>query len=152
MTYSPNNFYSSAAETATLAEETTSYANTTLNTIPKGYPVSIRNGQYELVNISNEDSVSAIVGVASLTLGPGIYGTFILNGTIKNIGNLGLASGKIFINHLGQLTNTKPDITNPDYSADDFVISIGTIIDVLDDPQALNRKDLIVQIEMIGQL
>jgi len=122
------------------------YINRIGKTIPKGYLTSAKGDEYTLVNIADETSIENIVGIATMAIQNRMGGPGCLEGSIRNIENLGLKPGRVYINKNGGLTNIKPCLTIPEYCVNDYVITVGIIIEVE------NRQDLLVSIKILGQL
>jgi hypothetical protein len=148
MTYSPT-FFSTTTIEKSRALEGFAYPNASGVVLPKGYVVSLGTSGFELVDITNENSVSTIVGIIADDIAVGGNGNFLSNGTLEEIEGLGLSNGPVYLSKTGALTNIKPDIDQPSYDVGDFIVRVGTIITNADNP---SKQDLVISLIVRGQL
>ncbi len=102
-----------------------------------------------MVDVSVEGDIDAFAGVLSADLITASSGAVATSGTIENITTSFAVGSAVYINKLGLLTNVKPSLGVNGFGEGDFVIKIGMIAKNNDNG---SLKDLIVQIQMMGQL
>jgi hypothetical protein len=124
--------------------------NNTGATIPKGTPVRINtSGELDFVNVSIENEVVNIAGVASQSIPTASAGVFLSSGKIEDITTTADFGDFIYISKSGNFTNAKPTIGVGGFLASDFVISVGVVAKNESNP---TLKDLIINIDVQGQL
>lgn len=114
----------------------TGYINGTASTIPQGTPVSanpLSPGNVLLVDVSNDTSVQAIVGVYAVNCPSTAKGLVLDSGRLENITTSFSVGDAIYINTDGTLMNARPQIGTtfggaPAFAAGDYVIFIGVIV------------------------
>lgn len=102
-----------------------------------------------MVDVSVEADIDAFVGVLSADTTNTSSGNVANSGTIEDITTSFAVGSAVYINKVGLLTNVKPSIGVNGFGEGDFCIRIGMI--AINNDNAL-KKDLIVQIQMMGQL
>jgi len=123
--------------------------NATGSTITKGTPVSINaNGELQAVNVSDEASAAAMVGVAESDISNNTDGNIITNGKLANITTSFVYGNVLYVSKSGGFTNVKPSDGVNGFVAGDFIVNVGVIAK---DPASVN-KDLIVNHYIVGQL
>jgi hypothetical protein len=145
MSYNPN----SRGITPQAKQAAALRSNQTGGTLPKGLPVKLTSSGLAMVDVSVEGDIDAFAGVLSADLITASSGAVATSGTIENITTSFAVGSAVYINKLGLLTNVKPSLGVNGFGEGDFVIKIGMIAKNNDNG---SLKDLIVQIQMMGQL
>ena len=128
----------------------TGYQNGEVFTLLKGQPVSVNtSGQIKAVDISNEASALAVVGVCSTDIPSAASGQVMDAGRLENITTSFSVGDVVYLNVDGGLTNVKPEIGVGSFVSGNFVIFIGIIVKNEFDPL---QKDLKIFLNVIGQL
>lgn len=117
--------------------------------IPQGTPVMITSSGIALVDVSQESNVDAFAGVLAKDSANGTTGQVVSSGSIPNITTSFAVGSVVYVSKVGILTNVKPSIGVNGFGETDFVIKIGMIAQNNDNS---SNKDLLLQIQMIGQL
>jgi hypothetical protein len=107
------------------------------------------SGNLAVTDISNETKVQGILGVTPASISNSASGSVILSGLIPNVTSGFNPGDVIFLNNLGQLTTTTPDISHSHYVAGDFAVKVGKITVNASNP---SNQDFFVEIEVVGQL
>lgn len=129
---------------------TDSRSNNTGVPINKGTPVRINSsGELDFVNVSVENQILNIAGIASQTIPDGNAGAFLSSGKIEDITTTASFGDLVFISKTGTLTEIKPSIGVAGFLAGDFVVSVGVVAKNETNPLL---KDLIINVEIKGQL
>ena len=125
-------------------------SNNTGSTINKGTPLRINSsGELDFVNVSVEDEVLNIIGVANQSISDGSIGSTTANGKVEDITTSFNLGDTVWLSKAGALTNIKPSIGVDGFVSGDIVVFIGVIAKNESNP---SLKDLIVFIERQGQL
>lgn len=147
MTYSPNGFNKFTGSSKAIGSN---FQNASGSTVTKGTPVTLNlSGQAVLIDVSDQASVQAILGVASLDLPNGSNGGIVDAGRLENITTGFAIRDVVYVGKNGLLTNVAPDIGVGSFVAGDFVILVGVI--VKNEFNAM-QKDLKLMIDVVGQL
>jgi hypothetical protein len=117
--------------------------------IPKGTPVKITSSGISLVDVSSETDIDAFGGVLAQDAANSTAGQIVVSGTISTITTSFAVGSVVFISKTGILTNVKPSIGVNGFGEGDFIIKIGMIAV---NPDNTSNKDLLVQIQNMGQL
>lgn len=149
MTFSPNFRGSSARGSSRQVE--TNYVNASGGALTKGTAVSTNlAGQIVALDVSDEDSVSRLVGITSVLIPDTATGGVVSVGRVEDITTSFAIGDAIYAGKTpGSLTNVKPDIGVSSFVAGDFVIFIGVIVKNEFNPL---KKDLHFMPSVIGQL
>lgn len=116
----------------------------------KALPVSVNtNSQIVPVNVSNETSVQAIVGLTNANIPTGANGSVMDTGRLQNVTSSFAFGDALYIAKDGTLTNVKPEIGVGGFTDGDFVVFIGVLV-----RNEFNGslKDIKLMISVIGQL
>lgn len=147
MTYSPL-FYSTFEGNS--KGISSSFTNGTLSTIDKATAVSLNaSGNMVLTSVSTESSVLAILGLTTTSVASAASTPVISHGLLEDITTSFAVGDAIYLNYDGTLTNVKPDLTAPGFSAGYFCVFVGVITKNQYNPV---KKDIKLMISVIGQL
>lgn len=148
MTYSPN-FRGDAAKVGSRSL-TSGYQNGAGMTLPALTPVSVNlSGQIVPVDLSNLDSVNRFVGLIEDALTSGAVGNVINGGRLEEITTSFTIGDALYVNKLGGLTSTKPEVGVENFLVGDYVIFVGVVVKNQFDPL---KKDLNLLLSVVGQL
>ncbi|MCG3175462.1 MAG: hypothetical protein MOGMAGMI_00391 [Candidatus Omnitrophica bacterium] len=127
-----------------------SFVNGTLSTLSKGALVSIdSDGELELIDVSDEQSVDSFVGIVYEDIDSLASGDVVVSGRLENITTSIAVGQAVYISKTGTLTTDKPNIGVNDFEAGDFVVKVGLIVKNKDNPL---QKDLLVRVSTPKQL
>lgn len=148
MTYNPN--FSSISISEAAETTTNQFMNPLPSPMLKGTPVRLDvNGNLQLVSPSNEADVTAIAGLVDADILPGATGDVANSGRLENIATTAPLGSSMYLDINGSITDTKPSVGVGGFNAGDFVVFLGVIAKNRQNP---NNKDLLVRIQLIGQL
>lgn len=128
----------------------TNFQNASGFTILKAVPVTINaSSQLVLIDVSNQASVEAMVGVTGMDIPNAATGSVIDNGRLENITTGFAVRDVVYVSKTGGLTNVKPDIGVGGFVAGDFVVLVGVIV-----KNEFNgaQKDIKLMISVVGRL
>jgi hypothetical protein len=151
MSYSPL-FTGFLAQGTTVASRKlqTSFVNGSGATISKGTPVSISlSGTLVPVDVSNEATAGAVMGLTSVDLPNGASGPITDAGRLENVTLSFSVGDALYIDKIGGLTNIKPTVGTNSFLSGDFVVFIGVVVK---NEFNLLQKDIKLMISMVGQL
>lgn len=118
--------------------------------IAAGTPVRINaTGGISPLDPSVEAEALAVVGITKASINNGEQGVVVAHGKIENITTTAALNDRLYVSATGGITESQPDIGIGGFLAGDFVISLGVVSKNLTNPA---NKDLIINIEIIGQL
>jgi hypothetical protein len=124
--------------------------NNTGSSIPAFQPVRADIfGDMALVDVAVEAESLAIVGITKTTIPDATTGPMVTSGRLENVTGSFTFGDVLFVSKTGGLTNTKPDIGVDGFVAGDWVIKLGVVTKNQSNPIL---KDLIIQIQLMGQL
>lgn len=124
--------------------------NTLGSTLPAMTPATVNNtGTLGLVDVSNEFSAEAVIGLVAANILNGTSGDIIISGIIKNVTTSATFGQVLYVSKTGGITATKPSIGVGGFLADDFVIRLGVVSKNAANP---SNKDIIVNVYLVGQL
>lgn len=124
--------------------------NNTGTSIPKGTPVRINtSGELDFIDVTNENEILNIAGVATQTIPNGSNGFFSSSGKIEDITTTADFGDFVFVSKSGNITNTKPSIGIGGFVSGDFIVSVGVVAKNQSNPVL---KDLLINIDIQGQL
>lgn len=113
-------------------------------------PVTLNNdGDFKTINVSVEADALKVVGITAESVLNNTEGPVVGFGRITDVTTPFVFGDVLYVSKTGNLTTTLPDIGVGGFASGDFVIKIGKIAKNQTNP---TNKDLIVQIELIGQL
>jgi len=113
-------------------------------------PVSLNaSGTFKIIDVSVELDALRAVGITSESILNATDGSVFGFGRMTNVTTLFALGDVLYVSKIGTLTTTLPSIGVDGFLAGDFVIKIGKIAKNQQNP---SNKDLIVQVELIGQL
>lgn len=139
----------SAAVSAAGAASTSQMTNNTGLSFAIGDAVSVDGSGYMAkVDPSSESSSLGAVGVAGAVIADGTSGSIITSGELQGLITSLPYGTPIYVNALGVLTGTKPDLSTPGFSTGYFVIKIGTI----KRNPTTGLKDLVINVQVVAQL
>jgi len=131
----------------------TGFQNGTGSTMNVATVVSTNSsGQLILADVTNEATIETIVGLVSIANIPSAAnGTVVSDGRLENIPSLGFSVGDtLWLGTTpGSLTNVKPDLTQIGWSAGDYVVFIGVVVQNEFNP---SNQDIQLCRQIIGQL
>lgn len=112
-------------------------------------PVSVNgSGTLSPITVSNEFSALAAFGVTKENILNNASGQVVTLGALPNV--TGFSFGDIvYVSKTGTLTSVKPSIGVSGFVSEDFVIRVGMVVANNNDG---NQKDVIVNMQMVGQL
>lgn len=147
MTYSPNAFH---GYSGTSKSTGSNFQNGLGVGLAKGTPVSLNSfSQIVNVDVSNEASVLALIGVTGCNIPSGATGGIMDTGRLEDIPVSFSYGDPIYVAKDGTLTNLKPSIGVGGFAANDFVIFLGVIVKNEFNPLL---KDLKLMVAIVGQL
>lgn len=123
--------------------------NNTGASLLKGTPVRMSNDGASYIDVSDEIQANSVAGVVRTTLANGAAGEIITGGTIEDITTSYSVGAVVYVDKMGGLTDQKPALGVNSFGPLDWVIRIGVIGKNVNDP---NKKDLLVNIQIVGQL
>lgn len=131
-------------------QTTTGYTNASGGVIAQCTPVSINgSGQILPVDPSNEASVDAMVGLASVNIPNGANGPVTDCGRLENA-NISFPVGSpLYVSLSGFLQTDKPDIGVDGFASGNFVIFVGVVVKNEFNPA---NKDIKLMLTLVGQL
>lgn len=143
--------YSRKMFDSSISEQTkTTAINNSGSAIANGTPVGIDSlGGLQLINVSNEASVKAFVGVVSASISNGASGDIITSGRMENVTTSFAIGDVVYISKTGGITNQAPESGVNSFVSGDFAIKLGIIMKNRTNP--LN-KDFLVSPLNLGQL
>lgn len=148
MGYSPL-FRGSAAKAPSRSLQT-NYPNASGSTLVKGTVVSVNSSsQIDVIDVSDEASVQALVGVTSLDIPHAATGGVMCNGRLEEIIQPFAIGDAIYVGKDGLITNTKPSEGVGGFVSGDFVIFVGVVVKNEFDN---TKKDLQLMLALVGQL
>lgn len=139
-----------AAAQASNSKLTFPMANDSGSAIAIYQPVCLDgSGKIKDVDVSVEQDSLTVLGISTQAISNGSYGTIITHGRLENISTALNFGDYVYVSKAGGLTSTLPNIGVDGFLAGDFVIRVGLIVKNKDIPA---QKDLVVNLELIGQL
>lgn len=126
------------------------FMNASGSTLAIGTPVCVNaSSQLIKIDVTDEASVKAIVGVAGIAIPNGANGQVMDNGRVQNIVTSFAIRSVVYIDKTGGLTNIPPEPGVNGFAVGDFVVLVGVIVQ-----NEFNgaQKDLKLMINIIGQL
>lgn len=151
MSYSPN--FRGIIGKGSSRQNQTGYQNGTGGTMPVATPVATNlSGQLVLMDVSDENTVETMLGLTSESIPSAANGQVVSEGRLENIPiSLGFAVRDIlYVGPTpGSLTNVKPDVSVPGWSAGMFVILVGVVVKNEFNP---SNQDIQLFRQIIGQL
>jgi len=154
MSYRPYNILISQAVEASAAASSSALSYPLTN--GSGGPISAltpvtlnSDGDFKSIDVSVELDALRTVGVTSESVLNATEGPVVGFGRMANVITSFVHGDVLYVSKTGTLTTTLPDIGVGGFEAGDFVIKIGKISKNQTNPV---NKDLIVQVELVGQL
>lgn len=151
MSYSPN-FRGTMSLAPSLANSST-YTNGVGSQVSIATPVSQGVGaNFVLLDVTNESTVESFLGLTSQVIPSAASGTVMSEGRLENIPlGLGLAVGDTLWagTSPGTMTTTKPDVSQPGWSAGMWVVFLGVVVQNQFNP---SNQDIQIFKQIIGQL
>ena len=149
MSYSPF-FFNQNSRGSSRATQA-GFQNGSGSTLAMGVPVSVNtSSQILALDVTNEASVQAIVGLTGVSIPSAATGSVVDNGRLENITTSFAIGDAVYAGKANPLTNIKPDIGDADgFASGDFVIFIGVVVKNEFNP---SLKDLKLMISVVGQL
>ena len=128
----------------------TGYQNGSGSTIPLATPVAVNaTGHIVPVDITNEATVTAFVGLTNISMPAGSFGLVTSAGRLENAQTSFAVGTPIWVGHGGTITNVRPDLSAPGWSSGDFVIFLGIVVQNEFDS---SKQDIQLFFEIVGQL
>lgn len=151
MSYSPFFFNKEATGNVMGSRGTiTNFQNASGSTLAKATLVSVNtNGQLVLVNVSNETTVQAIVGMTGMSIPNAAIGSVVDNGRLEDVTTSFAIGDPLYLGKTGLLINVKPEIGLAGFTDGDFVIFVGVVVK---NEFNASLKDIKLMISVIGQL
>jgi hypothetical protein len=113
-------------------------------------PVTLNDdGNFKILDVSVESDALNAIGITAESILNNTEGPVVGFGRMVDITTPFAFKDVIYVSKSGNLTNVQPDIDVGGFVSGDFVIKIGKIAKNQTNP---SNKDLIVQVELIGQL
>jgi hypothetical protein len=127
------------------------YQNGSGSTLAMAVPVYVDpTGQIFPLDVSNEVSVQALVGLTGVSIPNAATGSVVDNGRLENITTSFTVGDAVYAGKSTPLTNVKPDIGNIDgFASGDFVIFIGVVVKNEFNPLLFDLK---LMLSVVGQL
>lgn len=151
MSFSPYFLNKSATGTVSGSRGTiTNFMNGSGSTLAKATLVAVNaSSQLVPVSVSDEPTVSKIVGCTGMEIPNAAIGSVVDNGRLEDV-TISFAIGDaLYLGKDGFLTNNKPDYGIDGFEAGDFIIFIGVVVQNEFNP---SLKDIKLMISVIGQL
>jgi hypothetical protein len=127
-----------------------SMLNNSGSTIVKGTPVTLTNaGTLKTVDVSVLSDAYNVVGVAKTDISDSTAGYVIVSGVLDNLTTSLSFGDAVFVSKLGTLTSTLPEVGVDGFTANDFILRVGSIFKNTTTP---TQKDLLVNISVIARL
>lgn len=128
----------------------TNYMNASGSTLAKGSVVAINtSSQLVLIDVSQDASVSALIGVAVAAIPNTATGGVTSGGRLEDISQSFALGDAIYVGKDGMVTNVKPDYGVGSFVAGDYVIFVGVVVKNEFNPA---KKDIQLMIQTVGQL
>lgn len=127
-------------------------SNSSGSTIAALKPVRIdSNGDLAPIDVTVESQAKAIVGITVAPILNAASGSVVISGKIENITGAFAFGDTLYLDKNGNISNITPDIGagSPAFAPGDFVVKLGVV--ARNQAVPIN-KDLILQIQVIGQL
>lgn len=134
------------------AVETTLYTPDFTGTYTGTYPTAVAinpSGFGAIVNVGTSGNAESAVGILMANISGGGAATVVLGGKIINCGLSHAAGSVLYVAKDGSLTASKPTSGVGGFVTGDYIVRVG-VISV--DPANLVTKDLIVDVQVVGQL
>lgn len=148
MSYSP--FFFNQQSQGSSRQTITNFQNGSGSTLAKGTPVSVNaSSQLTTVDVSNEASVKALVGLTGMSIPNAATGSVADCGRLENITTSYAVRTVVYIDKTGALTNSPPTIGVNSFVSGDFVVLVGVIVKNEFNPA---QKDIKLMLSVIGQL
>ena len=128
----------------------TGYQNGSQATFAVATPVSVNSsGQILPLDPTSETSIDAFVGLTQYAIPSAASGQVVSQGRLENAQTSFAVGTPLWVNFDGTLTSTQPDSSVPGWSAGDWVIYIGIVVQ-----NEFNSalQDILLHWEIIGQL
>lgn len=148
MSYSP--LFRGNSAKGSVGQVQSGYQNGTGSTIAQGTPVTINgSGQVVPIDVTVDAQATGIVGLVAADLPSAASGQVIDNSRLENV-SMGFSVGDIlYVSKSGFLTNLVPDYGVGGFSAGDWVIYVGVVVQNEFNPSQI---DIVVSISARGQL
>lgn len=148
MSYRPYNLIIAAAS-ASSTGVSYSLINASGSPMAAYLPVTLdSSGDIKPIDVSVESDALRIIGITIQSILNATAGSVMNLGRIENVTGFNLGD-VLYVSKTGGLTTTLPEIGVGGFVASDFVIKIAKISKNQTNP---SNKDMIVQIQLIGQL
>lgn len=154
MSYRPYNTIITQAVEASAAANSAALSYPLIN--GSGAPIDVltpvalnASGEFKLINVAVELDALRAIGITSESVLNATEGLVVGFGRITDVTTSFVFGDVLYVSKTGTLTTTLPSIGVGGFIAGDFVIKIGKISKNQTNPV---NKDLIVQVELIGQL
>ena len=116
----------------------------------KGLIVSTNtSGQIEPVDVSDEASVLAIVGITAESIPSAATGNVVNGGRLEDVATGFSVGDALYVGSNGLLTNIKPTEGANGFVSGDFVIFVGVVVKNEFNP---SDQDIQLMISVVGQL
>jgi hypothetical protein len=150
MTYRPYNVLISQAQASGVSSIEYTLENTSGNPISSLVPVTTSSsGGFKAIDVTNETDALNIVGVTKENILNASNGQIVATGRILNVSLPFPLNSTVWVAKDGTLIDEVPEIDVNGFEELDFVIRVGKIVKNQTNPL---EKDLIVKMELIGQL
>lgn len=147
MTYNPN--FTGAGIISGSKSTINEFLNDTGLTIVKGTPVKITAAGISAIDVGLENEIDGATGIVVSNISTGNTGEVVTSGRLEDITTTASIGSALYVSTLGTLTDIKPDVGINGFSEGDFSIIAGVVVTNLNTP---SKKDLLVRIQLIGQL
>jgi len=129
----------------------TNFQNGSGSTLAKATLVAVNTNSHLVpVSVTDESTVSSIVGMTSMSIPNGAIGSVVDNGRLENVSTLFSLGTALYLNKDGSLTDVKPDYGGiSGWAAGDFIIFVGVVVQ---NEFNGSLKDIKLMISVIGQL
>lgn len=148
MTYTSRFF--NPVSSATSSGSATLYVNNSGSLIAKATPVSATGGTIQPTDVASEASFLAFLGLMFQDTANATSGPILSTGRLLNVSLSGFTYGDpVYVGPGGTLTNLKPDIGVDGFTAGDWVIFVGVVVENEANPANL---DIQLNVNKIGRL
>lgn len=148
MSYSPNS--RGGAFKGSSRQMQTGYQNGTGSTMLKGMPVSANSsGQLIPLNVANETTVLAMVGLTAANIPSSASGLVASGGRLEDLSLAYNIGDAIYVGKNATLTNIVPSVGVNGFVLGDFVIFVGVVVKNEFD---ISKLDIQLMLSVVGQL
>jgi hypothetical protein len=117
--------------------------------LPKLTPIRLTSTGISTINVSNEASSNAILGLVQADVPIANIGSIVIAGVVEDITTSASIGDIMYVSKTGGLTNSKPSQGVSGFVSGDWVIRVGVIAPNNDN---LLLRDILVNVQIVGVL